>query len=281
MSDGNNVLITGIPRSGTTLVCSILGEEIDVVAAHEPIDPSIFENEDLTLPAVAKIQTELASFRRTIDREGLIVSKQVGGRIPSNSVSIQGEDMLRGEVTKLGLVEVTQQLSDDFVFVVKHNALFTSLLPALSERFPVFAIVRNPMAVLHSWLSVDFPVNRGRLPMGERFDPELHEKLNLDSDVLSRQLTILMWFFEKFRLNLDRERIIRYEDVISTQGRVLSPILGRSIDSRTLLREQSHRSNLGRERSAIIRDALLAKPEIYDGFFSTSDINNLFESEFV
>jgi broad-specificity NMP kinase len=33
-----NVLITGTPRSGTTLVCSLLNKLPDIVALHEPMN---------------------------------------------------------------------------------------------------------------------------------------------------------------------------------------------------------------------------------------------------
>ncbi|GBL04167.1 hypothetical protein KUL10_14730 [Glaciecola sp. KUL10] len=33
-------LITGIPRSGTTLCCNIINQQANTIALHEPIDPS-------------------------------------------------------------------------------------------------------------------------------------------------------------------------------------------------------------------------------------------------
>lgn len=281
MTNGRDLLLTGIPRSGTTLVCSILGEQANVFAAHEPIDPVEFgHNIDVT-KAISTIRTAMKNLRSSIYSDGLIVSKQNRGRIPTNSVDNASDDKLRREVTSLGLIAVEQPLSEKFVLVVKHNALFTSLLPRLMEEYPVFAIVRNPLAVLHSWQTVDFPINKGRIPMGERFDPQLSQTLDQEGDVLARQLEILDWFFENFRSHLMGGRTICYEEVVSSQGEALSPILGRSVRSRTILREQFQARKLNVDQAVVLRDALLRRPEIYEDFYRPSEIRQMFDAEFV
>ena len=54
-----------------------------------------------------------------------------------------------------------RHLTPGFDLVVKHNALFTALLPDLLSAFPVYGIVRNPLAVLASWNAVNLPVKQG------------------------------------------------------------------------------------------------------------------------
>lgn len=281
MSHGADILITGIPRSGTTLVCSILGEQSDVVAAHEPIDPGEFgQNIDVT-KAMTTIRAAMKNLRHSIDSEGLIVSKQNGGRIPTNSVDSTSDHKLRREVTRLGSIAVEQPLSEKFILAVKHNALFTSLLSQLMEEYPVYAIVRNPLAVLHSWQTVDFPISKGRIPMGERFDSQLSQILDQEVDVLARQLEILNWFFKSFRSRLIDGRTLRYEEIISSQGEALSPILGRLVRSRTILRAQFQARKLQVDQAVVLRDALLRRPEIYEDFYRSSEIRHMFEAEFV
>ena len=89
------------------------------------------------------------------------------------------------------LVDVGKPLSPRFDLVVKHPALFTALAEPLRKRFRLVAIVRDPLAVLASWHSVDVPANRGRLPRAEAFAPGLAAAVNAAPDVLSRRIVLL------------------------------------------------------------------------------------------
>jgi hypothetical protein len=77
--------------------------------------------------------------------------------------------------------------------------------------------------VLLSWLTVDLPVNRGHIPAGERFETKLKTAL-LEPDCLSRQLIIYKWFMQSFlKSGLP---IVRYENVIASNGEALANALG-------------------------------------------------------
>lgn len=280
MSNGLDVLITGIPRSGTTLVCSLLGEQTHVVAAHEPIDPFLFDGITDQRAAVALISKTLAEMRLMISERGEVITKQSGGRIPKNTVEQVRDFGLRQEFTKLGRIPIDGNESRDLYLVVKHNALFTSLLPELLDHYPVYAIVRNPLAVLLSWLTVDFPVNRGRIPMGEKFDKELTSALDNEPDLLTRQIDLLSWFFSRFRRYLDSGHVILYEEVIASQGEVLTRILDVPIQTATKLKPQYRPLDLPSGYVADICDALVSVPSVYDGFYTPGDIENLFTTEF-
>jgi hypothetical protein len=106
---------------------------------------------------------------------------------------------------------------------VKQNALFTVLMPELSARFSMICIVRNPVDVLLSWLTVDLPVNRGHIPAGERFDLRLRDSLG-GEDCLSRQLIIYQWFITRFLSS--GLPCIRYEDIVNSDGLILDQSLG-------------------------------------------------------
>src|SRR5690606_38692646 len=144
---------------------------------------------------------------RSLLAEGIAWSQQVDGQVPDNPfVSEAGADGRRRHQVTRGLIRPGKPLSDAFTLVVKHNAAFTALLPALAERFDTWAIVRNPLAVLASWYSVELPVTQGRLPAGERLDPALAATLDAEPDVVSRQLRILDWLFSRYAAALPRER---------------------------------------------------------------------------
>ena len=74
-------------------------------------------------------------------------------------------------------IAVEPPASPDFTLVIKHPVAFTALLPILIERFEVFAIVRNPLAVLASWESAPFLQREGRLGLRPVIAPEIAARL--------------------------------------------------------------------------------------------------------
>src|SRR6266404_8304605 len=82
-----NVLITGIPRSGTTLVCSLLNKLPDVVALHEPMDVWDFAKCRDATELAAAMEKFCADARRSLREGGFAISKHVGGEIRDNSAT--------------------------------------------------------------------------------------------------------------------------------------------------------------------------------------------------
>lgn len=220
------MLITGLPRAGTTLLASLLNRLPDTVALVEPLDARRFmmyrEPEDM----VDGITKFIAAQRCSILQNGTAISFHTDGNIPDNFFGDHRDS--RGKRVNLeiqrGEIRIGKQLADDFLFAIKDNASFTALLAPLSARFPVFAVVRNPLSVLASWRSVSLPVANGHVPMAEAIDGQLAAELAEMDDVHARQIHILGWFYAKFLAVLPASHIIRYEEVISTSGKALSVI---------------------------------------------------------
>ena len=256
-------LLCGVPRSGTSLCCRLTAGAPDTVALSEPIKPATLD---------ADPEAACAGIRRFADaaRAGLLVhrrawSVQVAGRLDDNPVSdapsAVGPRPPRGA---RGNVRFDKPLSAGFTLVIKHNALFAALLGRLAEAFPVLAIVRNPVATLASWQTVDLPVRGGRVPQGERFDAELRRRLEMAPDTLRRQVAVLDWFLGRFRDHVPHARILRYEDVVSSGGGALFQRLGTAAPPAQPL--------AGRNANALYRaetaDALLAALQAGDRCWS-------------
>lgn len=131
----------------------------------------------------------------------------------------------RSMVAASASVEVSKTLRSDFLLAIKHPNVFAGLLPLLAERFECCATVRNPLAVLASWETIEAPVHRGRAPYAEAIDPDLRATLDSLPGVIDRQLALLEWYFQTFTSTLPRDRVIRYEDVISSNGSTLSQLI--------------------------------------------------------
>lgn len=270
-------LLMGLPRSGTTLVCHLLNRAANTVALHEPIAGGVFDGasnrrESPRYQAVRRIEDFVQETRASLLSVGEARSKSAAGVIPTNPVAEKaGIDGLRREAVELGRMLVDKPLSTDFVLLIKHNALFTALLPELVEKFPCYAIVRNPLAVLASWQTVQLPIQRGRIPMGERFDEGLKVSLERTQGVLARQIAIMGWFFNAYREHFDSNRVIRYEDVIASHGSCLSPLSGGSVSSMVL---ETHNDNASYRDLGLDRlvSALSGAEVDYSPFYGSDDI---------
>lgn len=220
-------LLSGVPRSGTSLCCRLAGALPDTVALSEPIRRKAFGGMGTPRGACARIADFIEEARARILAERWAPSRQVDGRLDDNRTASRHTDAgLRKLRGGWGEIAIDKPLSPRFTLLIKHNALFAALLPRLNESFPCLALVRNPLSVLASWQTVDLPVHRGRIPAGEELDAELHRALEEEPEVLARQLIVLDWFFGRFHAHLDPENIIRYEDVVESGGVALFRRLG-------------------------------------------------------
>lgn len=236
-------LLTGIPRSGSSLACRLAGQASDVVALSEPIPREAFAGMADPGDARAAIRRFVERTRKGIRSTGLAPSLQVGGRLDDNVVAVEADAGLRRRRAALGEIRIDKALSRRFTLLVKHNALFAALLAELTGSFDCLALVRNPLAVLASWQTVDLPVGRGRIPAGEQFDAGLAHALDTAKSVLARQLIVLDWFFARYADNLPDERILRYEDLVDRDGEPLYARLGHAPrDRESLLNQNAQRA---------------------------------------
>jgi hypothetical protein len=136
-----NVVLTGLPRSGTTLVCRLLNTLPDTVALHEPIVPGRFADAEDEGAIVEGLEGFFRRTRRRSRREKIATSKNIGGKITDHAYeqTRSGSGLLRtqtgGRGTEKGKVVVDKELKKGFLLIVKQPALFSALLPVLAPGF--------------------------------------------------------------------------------------------------------------------------------------------------
>jgi hypothetical protein len=237
-------LLSAIPRSGSSLCCRLAGELPDTVALSEPMSLLEFDGLSEVAEAVSHIESFAADSRVRIREQGVARSVHVSGQLDDSRVEARADASgLRLPQGEQGEIRITKPLTENYQLLIKHNALFAALMPQLSQRFDCLALVRNPLAVLVSWQTVDLPVNRGQVPAGERYAPQLRERLALEPAVLQKQLLILDWFFTQYHKFLPAAKILKYETLVQSGGEALFAALGHPGASRPALENQnvSHR----------------------------------------
>jgi hypothetical protein len=272
-----NVLITGTPRSGTTLLCSLLNKLPDTVALHEPMNVWEFPN----CPDAAAIADVIERFctetRKSLLEKGVAVSKHVGGLIPDNVAADQvNRSGTRLRHTEHGPVRLDKPLTEDFSLAIKHPVAFTALLGTLSQRFECVAIVRNPLSMLASWNSLAWlNVRNGHAPIGEKLDPELQQDLSAEPDVFERQIHILEWFYKRFREFLPENAILKYEDLIESRGRELSSFFPEAARLDESLVSKNVNKFYDKALMQELGEKLLRRSGVIWDFYEKTDVENL------
>ena len=271
-------LLPGIPRSGTSLCCRLVGSLPEAVALSEPLRLAELDGLESADDACEYIDRRLVDMRQQAQEDGRVPSTHVDGELNDSRVALETSDTgLRAPQGVQGEMRVDKPLSPDFLLLVKHNALFAALMPPLSVAHCCIALVRNPVAVLASWQTVDLPVNRGQLPGGELYDSVLRARLAGESDTLQRQLHILDWFFRCYSESLPGDRILKYEEVIASGGRALFSALGREVGPMEDLASQNSSRLYANVDIARLSNALASRDGAWRSFYTDVECHGLAE----
>jgi hypothetical protein len=274
-----DVVLTGLPRSGTTLTCHLLNQLPDTLALHEPmsVDFGALGSRAQMCDAVAGFFDET---RRSALADGTVQTKHIGGKLPVDPVSDQySEGGLRSTLATIGRVRIDKALAADFLLVVKHPAAFTALLGDLVTRYPCYAVIRNPLSILASWNSIAVPVQGGHAPAAERIDAELARSLAAIGDRVARQLHLLSWFYEKYDRLLPRGAILRYEDTVASEGRSLATITPLAERLTEPLRSRNANQLYDRKLMHSLGEALLRAEGAFWSFYSRASVEQLLTAD--
>lgn len=273
---GRDILLAGLPRSGTTMTCHLLNAVPNSVALHEPLRPG----EMAGLPPRA-IDERIAAFftaqREQILRSRTATSKSYRRGVPTNPVGDRMEDGSRRRIIDGKEIDVGNVDRRDFTLLIKHPSFFTAALPDLAGSFECYAIVRNPLAVLLSWRNTEMAVSRGRVPAAEAFDAALAANLDAREEALDRQLLLLDYFFDRFATFLP-DRTIRYEDIVASRGSELSRIVPAAASLRSDLESRNLLAFSTDGRAFELGAALAGRDGPHRRFYPPEDILDLLGS---
>ncbi len=277
MNTTSDIILTGVPRSGTTLTCHLLNKLPEVVALHEPMHPPNYfgiSSDEI----VAEIKKFFNDQRATVLNNGTAISKSASGVVPDNPVgSIDEQTGKRKKIINGRKIVVTKPLGIDFKLVIKHPSMFTAIMEIVKYHFPCFAIIRNPLSVLLSWNSVTFSQSLGHAPAAEGFDANLSNSLKKEKNLYLRQLILLDWYFSKYKHNLTNQQILKYEDIVSTGGKALLAIT----ESASQLNEPLKSNNINRvynwDNVNYLVDLLLNSNGSYLNYYNKREILGISE----
>lgn len=274
---GCNILLTGLPRSGTNLSCALLNKVEQTVALAEPMDVGGLGRAGGRAEAMWLIERFLQEQRHSLLTRGVAFTRHLAGEVQDNYFASPAEaDGLRTSRSDRGLIAFDKRLNPDFRLVIKHPAAFTALLPELAENFPCFALIRNPLSVLASWSSNRIPVHEGHAPAAENLDSRLKARLAGIAERPKRQLFLLSWFFAQFRDALPDSQLIRYENLIQSNGSALQVIAPSAATLNVPLASRNANALYNWRQHGELVKRLLDSDGAYWHFYQRGEVEQLF-----
>jgi hypothetical protein len=241
LDPAQNLVITGLPRSGTSFLCAQLNALENTAAINEPDD---------VFGILLRERSPLARWWCLGQGGGPVDhGRRLAGYYRALRARIAAGDAVPNKIAEdTGLVDEhvpwrpARVTSGDFVLATKNTLLYTCNLAAiLSQSFRIVALVRNPRDSITSWQSADprrMPHLRdGRIPFFERLPRgALGETQRRDYAAIQRETDAVrrlagLWSFLT-RLYIDnRQRlvIVKYEELIADPERALSLVLGSAV----------------------------------------------------
>jgi hypothetical protein len=233
------LLITGIPRSGTTLVASLIDRFQDTVCLNEP--PRYYEwatHCRSRTEFVEKLVADLEEMRRSLQRGGSVLdTRESNGAVPTNYFNGQGTRR------KLDTVPVSRRgVGAKLLLAVKHNEPLTAVLPELCtlECVQLAAIVRHPIPTILSWQSREIAISKGNLSEGYRFWDEAMAIRASGGRVIHMQAKIFELYCSRYWQYRDQIKILKYEEIVSNPV-VLEQLANRKLLDSSALTTQNHK----------------------------------------
>ena len=225
----NELIITGIPRSGTTLTTAIVDGLDNTLALSEPSShTSLLDSTNSAAEYVHEIYQDLREIRLKYLRGLPINDRRYDSGVPITNYFTRSQGIAHSLSKEIPLDK--PGLSRDFLLASKHNAHYTAVLPSILQLtdLSVIAVIRHPISTILSWRSLQLPVSRGRLPAGERYWEELKKWIDERHNLMTTQVGIYELFCKRYLAFGDKLKLIRYEDLVSDEY-LLARFLGKSV----------------------------------------------------
>ncbi len=219
----NNIILTGMPRSGSMLA----GALID------------------SLPGAVCLNTPAWQMDQALEQRGghIRLSKWLvgdffwqrarlhyGQPIPDTRAP-DGSALLDGTLDTQHPTQLLRLMPDGFTLAMRHDGLYSCLLPALADfsLFTIIAVIRNPRDVIASWQRMEGqPIARAKLPPAAHYWPDAAAASASGEDTLTHMVQLYETILERYHALSAHIHIVKYEDMIQDPA-LISRLLGQTV----------------------------------------------------
>ncbi|MDE3059397.1 MAG: sulfotransferase domain-containing protein [Pseudomonadota bacterium] len=220
-----DVILTGLPRSGATVVSALIDHLPQSVCLNSP---------DWHLENARRMSSRLAFCKWLVGDFFWQRLQLMRGEFIPDWRAEDGVPLLDGmhdprqakdDVTNEPLpISFTRPgLREGFILAMKHHTLYTALLPMLVRfnHFRIIAVIRNPLDVVASWQAMEKPPLRRGNPHGiARFWPEALTVMDAETNETDKFVQLYDLYLQRYYESREHIDILRYEDVVRDPGMV-------------------------------------------------------------
>ncbi|MEH7352349.1 sulfotransferase [Neobacillus drentensis] len=211
-----DVILTGIPRGGTTLSAALLDNLKNAVCLSEPRWQSPwFKNFKDVNKVTEFVMNDYKNIRNKIRDNKPIKDIRNKDGTPLTNYYSERRKGRRFNVRKHGAFTFEIE-NENFLLAMKHNEHYTGILPQLLETgvFSIIAIVRHPVPTILSWKSLNLYISNGRMPYAEPFWKELREITCSSDKSLLTFVKIYDLFCQRYLSFSNEIHLLKYEKII-------------------------------------------------------------------
>ncbi|MBU9713320.1 sulfotransferase domain-containing protein [Evansella tamaricis] len=237
-----DVIITGTPRGGTTLTGAMFDQLDNCICLSEPVWQEywlrkINDQRELT----EKIIQDFKKMRKRIE-QGMPVKdrRNPDGSPPTNYYQKGVAGKRKADYRKPRQI-VFRVKNKEFLLAMKHNTLYTAILPSLlkSGQFTIIAVLRHPIPTILSWNSVGKYTSQ-RVKLVESHWGELKNLIRGEEDLINKQVKIFDLYCQMYLSLQDQIQLIKYEDLIYNPTK-LEKLTNRTFTGEHMLKKASLR----------------------------------------
>ncbi len=265
-----NILITGIPRSGTSLFASLIAKNQDAVVFSEPDWLKSIRNiSQDSSQFTQNLLLQISQLRLDIEKNKPLALKinRKDGSLPSNYYlrNNHGEVITQKTESKV----VLESSAANNPFYIKSNAQFTACIKDLlkSNQFKIVCIIRSPIACIMSWRSLQIPVSSGNMKIAEKYSLSFKEMISQKVSILSKQVAIIDWFYKSFHEYSKYIELVKYEELISDTSNVIKRITLSEPTSIPELNSKNSSKHYDLDEEALILSCLSKEGKYYKLFY--------------
>jgi hypothetical protein len=266
---GADVILTGLPRAGLTVVSALIDSLPDTVCLNAPWWQVDGAREMGNATAYSQWLKEDFAWKRQL----LLKQEAV-----TDARAADGAPLLDGTYDKRmvehasgypGTIPFTRPgLGENFTLAIKHHTPYTIALPELValNHFKIIAVIRHPLDVISSWQTLNHSIAEGMLPIAEGYWPQVTRISESDGTALDRMAQIYEAFCQRYWELRDKIQIIKFEDVLANPAIVSRLLGGTQMPANAPLIERRVRVRKRNEADAILEKL---KSSVFTRYFYT------------
>lgn len=269
-----DVIVTGIPRSGLTLVAALIDGLPNAMCLNSPAMHSELVRQATDSICYGKLLAGdfLWTRAQIIDKQPVYDFRSLSGA-PLVDGLHDPKMPLKASSGEPSAIPLTRNLTGDFILGAKHHTLYTSVLPTLVKfrHFKIIAVIRHPLDVFASWKQLPKPLLAKGNPKGiGRFWPEALGIASSGANMATLFAQLYDLYLQRYHELREHIHIVKYEDIIEDPAMV-SRLFGlkKPPSTASLIEARPRRQFLATEtesfRAALKKYGVYTKI-YYDGF---------------